>query len=230
MEKISGLKLMSRVLPITFLALSSLPSLADFTDVSSSDLGNLTYTNTGDSVSTSPYGEATGNGAVTDPSTETTVGLTLYLPKNIAMAINTRQSTDWTPGGIFGASTLPVSRFAVREDHEAILNGSNTEFIIRGLVASNVDNVQLDFDSSLTLTHASGSGSGQMTVNISGFGGAGATGYTSNTALTNGGSIDTSNGLGGFRLEGDIDTASVDRTADRAGQYDGSTTITATTL
>jgi hypothetical protein len=233
MTQFSGLRLMSKVLPITVLALSSLnnalPSHADFADLSSSNLSGLTYTNTGTSINTSQYGEAAGSGAVTNPSTETDVNLVLYLPKTVAMAINSHTSGTFSPGGIFGAAAVPISRTTVREDHEAILNGSNTEFIIRGVLASNVDAVALDFDPTVTLTHASGSVDGVMTLNIAGFGAAGVAGMTSATSISTGASLDTNTGLAGFRLEGNIDTASVSRSADRAGQYNGSITITATT-
>jgi hypothetical protein len=227
MKKIELSKTLKTALPITLLAMGALPSFAAFDDVSDELMGDLTYTNTGVSVTATPYGEASGSTAVTDPSTETTVNLSLYLPKNVAMAINTRQTTAWAPGGIFAAATVPFSRFAIREDHEDLLNGSNTEFILYGLVAANVDNVQMDFDTTVSLT---GPGSSAMSATIGGFGAGGATGHQSNEVLANGGSLDTSTGIAGFRLEGNIDTASVSRTADRAGTYSGSITVTATTL
>jgi hypothetical protein len=234
MQKQSRFNFLSKALPITLLALGSLPAMADFSDLSSGDLTSTpNYSNTGDSVSTSGYGEAAGNGSVENPSTETEIGLTMYLPKTVALAVNTHQSSAYTPGSIFGSETVPLSRRVIRADHEGLINGSNTEFIIRGLVASNVDNVQIDFDSNVTMTHDAGAGDGTMIVNFSGFSGAasvaaGAVG--TGNAFSTGGSVDTSSGIAGIRLDGDIDSSSVDRAGDRAGQYDGQITITATTL
>ncbi|MDX1920633.1 MAG: hypothetical protein SFU25_07880 [Candidatus Caenarcaniphilales bacterium] len=193
-------------------------------DVSSNSLNELTYTNTGDSISTSPHGEATGNGSVTDPSTETSVGLTLYLPKSIAMAINTRQVGSWAPGGIFGAATIPLSRFAVREDRNQLQTGNHTEFIIKGLVASNQDNVTVFiWNSPIQLF---GPGGSFIFVSLTGYTGSGTTGYESNTMMPSviSGSVPLdANGYGGFRFEGDVTQFGLD--SRRAGVYTGDLTI-----
>jgi hypothetical protein len=239
MMKFSGLNLMSKVLPITLLALSSLnsslPARADFADLSSTNLSGLTYTNTGESITTTPFGEAAGNGNVNNPSTETEQNLTLYLPRTVAMVINTH-----TPGlspiyPTFGTVRVGLSRTSITADSARLQsNISDAEFLIGGLISSNTDAVILNYDTTTTLTHSLGASHGEMNVDFRCLHLANTTtcsnGYIFNTSSGSPMQVFSySTGVVGFRLIGDIRSSSVDRSADRAGQYNGSITITAST-
>ncbi len=195
-------------------------------DLSADNGQSLTYSNDGTSLSTQGYGMSSSNGSVADPSTSTDVELSLTMSKFVAMAINTTSSATTTPGGPFGSATVPRSQFAVRSDINDLKTNSDNEFIIEGLVASNVDNVKLDYDETLTLIHDSGASAGEFTANFTGL--QGWDGNYDGGNLDSGDTISTDNNLGSFKLSGNIAPASVDYAADRAGTYTTTMSIVAT--
>ncbi len=195
-------------------------------NLSADNAQSLTYSNDGTSLSTTGYGMSSSNGSVADPSTSTDVQLSLTMSKFVAMAINTSSSATTTPGGPFGSYTVPRSQFAIRSDVNDLKTNSIPEFIIEGVVASNVDNVKVDYDETLTLIHDNGASAGELTANFTGIKGWEG-GYDAG-ALASGDDINVDNNLGTFKLSGNIEPASVDFTADRAGVYTATMSIVAT--
>ena len=196
-------------------------------DLSGSGQG-LTYTNEGTSLYTNGFGMSAGTGEVANPSTSTNIELSLTMSKYVAMAINTTAAESLVLNAPpYGTAAIPRSQFAIRSDINDLKTNAIPEFIIKGLVASNVDNVKLDYTTALALTNGS---SGSFDVAFTGFSGTGATGYDGTTALASGGNINTTSALGGFRLEGNVVPSSVSFTEDRAGVYTGTIALTATAM
>ncbi len=199
-----------------------------FDDLSGSSGQSLTYTNEGTSLWTDGGGLSTGSGAVPNPSTSTNIQLSLTMSKYVAMAINTTATESLVLNAPpYGTAAIPRSQFAIRSDINDLQTNAIPEFIIKGLVASNVDNVKLDYTTSLALTNGS---SGSFDVAFTGFSGTGVTGYDGTAALASGGNINTTSALGGFRLEGNVVPASVSFDVDRAGVYTGTIALTATAM
>ena len=174
------------------------------------------------------FGMSNGSGAVPNPSTSTNIELSLTMSKYVAMAINTTAAESLVLNAPpYGTAAIPRSQFAIRSDINDLKTNAIPEFIIKGLVASNVDNVKLDYTTALALTNGS---SGSFDVAFTGFSGTGATGYDGTTALASGGNINTTSALGGFRLEGNVVPSSVSFTEDRAGVYTGTIALTATAM
>jgi hypothetical protein len=83
------------------------------------------------------------------------------------------------------------------------------------------------------MRHSNGTGDGIMMINMTGYSGASTIASSSpgtENPLASGGSVDTSSGIAGFRLDGNIDPVSVDKISDRAGAYSGTLNIPTTTL
>ena len=174
------------------------------------------------------FGMSNGSGAVPNPSTSTNIELSLTMSKYVAMAINTTAAESLVLNAPpYGTAAIPRSQFAIRSDINDLKTNAIPEFIIKGLVASNVDNVKLDYTTALALTNGS---SGSFDVAFTGFSGTGATGYDGTTALASGGNINTSSSLAGFRLEGNVVPSSVSFDVDRAGVYTGTIALTATAM
>jgi hypothetical protein len=195
---------------------------------------SLTYTNEGTSLWTNGFGMSAGNASTLNPSTSTNIELSLTMSKYVAMAINTTAAASLVLNAPpYGTAAIPRSQFAIRSDIADLQTNAIPEFIIKGLVASNVDNVKLDYTTALTLSNGllsiNGS-SGSFDVVFTGFSGTGATGYDGTAALASGGNIDTSSALGGFRLEGNVVPSSVSFDEDRAGVYTGTIALTATAM
>jgi hypothetical protein len=203
---------------------------SEFLDTSEENMNDLVYVNTGVDLTSTPYGEASGSTSVVDPATSTEVTLQLYLPPSLGLAINTSQQGNWAPGSTFGNATVPFSRFAVKESTDEIISQGHKEFIIYAIVTSSKDNIQMSYDTVLTLTHVAGASYGQITVNMSGFGSGGPNGYESSATIISGGSMDISSGLAGIRLEGDVSPSSLNKATDRAGAYTGTITVNATSM
>jgi hypothetical protein len=200
---------------------------------------SLTYTNEGTSLWTNGFGMSAGTGAVPNPSTSTNIQLSLTMGKYVAMAINTTASANLVVNAApFGSTPIPRSQFAIRSDIADLQTNAIPEFIIKGLVASNVDNVKLEYtplnvkgelEDTPVLALTNGS-SGSFDVVFTGFSGTGVTGYDGTVALASGDIIDTTSALGGFRLEGNVVPSSVSFDEDRAGVYTGTIALTATAM
>jgi len=189
---------------------------------------SLTYTNQGTSLWTNGFGMSAGNASVPDPSTSIDIQLSLTMTKYVAMAINTTPAASLVLNAPpYGTAAIPRSQFAIRSDIADLQTNAVPEFIIKGLVASNVDNVKLDYTTALALTNGS---SGSFDVAFTGFSGTGVTGYDGTVALASGGNINTASALGGFRLEGNVIPSSVSFDVDRAGVYTGTIALTATAM
>ena len=199
-----------------------------FDNLSGSSAQGLYYDNEGQDLIANGAGMSVGNAQTANPSTSTNIQLSLTMSKYVAMAINTTATESLVLNAPpYGTAAIPRSRFAIRSDVNELITNTVPEFIIKGLVASNVDNVKLDYTTSLALTNGS---SGSFDVAFTGFSGTGATGYDGTTALASGGNINTSSALGGFRLEGNVVPSSVSFTEDRAGVYTGTIALTATAM
>ena len=175
------------------------------------------------------FGMSNGSGAVPNPSTSTNIELSLTMSKYVAMAINTTAAESLVLNAPpYGTAAIPRSQFAIRSDINDLKTNAIPEFIIKGLVASNVDNIKLDYTTTLTLTNGA---SGSFDVVFTGFiKGVGQNGYNGKVALSSGGNINTSSSLAGFRLEGNVVPSSVSFDVDRAGVYTGTIALTATAM
>ncbi len=194
---------------------------------------SFTYTNDGTSLLANGFGMSTGNASVSTPSTSSNIELSLTMTKYVAMAINTTTSANLVlnnplfRGKGSSSTRIPRSQFAIRSDINDLKTNTVPEFIIKGLVSSNVDNIKLDYTTTLTLTNGA---SGSFDVVFTGFKGVGRNGYNGKVALSSGGNINTSSSLAGFRLEGNVVPSSVSFDVDRAGVYQGNIIITATAM
>ena len=189
---------------------------------------SFTYTNDGTSLLANGFGMSTGNASVSTPSTSSNIELSLTMTKYVAMAINTTTSESLVLNAPpYGTAAIPRSQFAIRSDINDLQTNAIPEFIIKGLVSSNVDNIKFDYTTTLTLTNGS---SGSFDVVFTGFKGVGRNGYNGKVALSSGGNINTSSSLAGFRLEGNLVPSSVGFDVDRAGVYQGNIIITATAM
>jgi hypothetical protein len=189
---------------------------------------SFTYTNDGKSLLANGFGMSTGNASVSTPSTSSNIELSLTMTKYVAMAINTTDTEGLVLNAPpYGTAAIPRSQIAIRANIDELKTNTVPEFIIKGLVASNVDNVKLNYTTSLALTNGS---NGSFDVAFTGFSGTGVTGYDGTAALASGGNINTTSALGGFRLEGNVVPASVSFDADRHGTYTGTIALTATAL
>jgi hypothetical protein len=195
------------------------PTLA-VQDISAENPINLNYIITGKDISTPNYGKASGDGNTQNPGLSLGVGIKLQLVKFLAMSINTSSPSGLVPGASFKDNSIPLSKSVVKSDINDLKTNSVKEFEVEGLVASNDDNIKLQYDQTLTLTHINGSSYGQFTVDFTGVkGGIKDGGYIAN--LASGDDIDNlkNKEIGKFKLMGNINPSSVDSTADRAGVY-----------
>ncbi len=189
-------------------------------DISAENPINLNYIITGKDISTPNYGKASGDGNTQNPGLSLGVGIKLKLVKFLAMSINTSSPSGLVPGASFKNNSIPLSKSVVKSDINDLKINSVKEFEIEGLVASNDDNIKLQYDQTLTLTHINGASYGQFTVDFTGVkGGIKDGGYIAN--LASGDSIDNlkNKEIGKFKLMGNINPSSVDFMADRPGVY-----------